>query len=775
MTSRSMVRALPLAAVVLLGIELRLLFYQGIVQTDDLLYAHLARRLADGPSMLSVPLPPSYAAIRLGLYGPVALAYRIFGTSDVATLAWPFLLSILGILAAYGIGRLLHGESAGLLAAFIVAVLPTNVAAGTALLGDGAIATLSAAAVFFLLLWSRAEGWRSVAALLASLACVTLGLFCQPLMLLFLPFYVLYLLVGPRRAVSGLAAAALAIGGGVLAYIAYFGVPTAAARPWGTMTLRGVALTGLDGWWQFVWRQPAFLWIAPLCIVAVAALLVWRKAEPRVVMLWLAVTFLFGELGTQTLTSYAPIVWSGAPARQFLLIATPAVILAGIYLAYGVTEHAARRVVTAAALVTAVAAWVGTRGAANVHWGLTGEAPAELPFATLSGLATIVVVFGGIASPALIGADSRVWKAIGVPVLVTAIGLASLHHSYVAANQSKGPWTETFPAVVRFLDSQPPMPILAQNEMSGQRLDYTSGFRFGFQSVLRPSVQNARIQIAPADVNAVKDRYVVADEFHLAIARATPGDGPPYLRSPPARWVKIAEFGKYPGNHVKVYRVSDPTPAEDLASARAAVTVSPNSSTLHHLLDAANRAGASCEAARVWFDLRAATPQELGSFDPVRMLTECYKTNPDIAGANLFENADFSAGLTSWSQNPAAEGTVEVQRDPNGTFVWHGHLRNGDSGLIYQEQLLQPDTAYVYEADVKATYRSVALYWETDIGRFFDTQNYSEWTHAVYVFVTPHWNGQPRRSRFNPVLLSGAGDAWIKGLRLSELRAPQKR
>src|SRR5260221_7017547 len=291
------------------------------------------------------------------------------------------------------------------------------------------------------------------------------------------------------------------------------------------------------------------------------------------VLLWLGLTFLYGELGTRTLPMYTPIVWYdvNTPARHFLLIAAPAMILTGIYLAQGLKAGTARWVILMAAIVTGLSAWVGSRGAANMTWGITGEALADRPFATISGLATILVVFGGIASPALIRAGTAAVRVIGTAALVVATGLASLNHSYRAANEYKGPWVQTFPEALRFLDSQPPLPIIVQNGMVGLRLDYVSGFRLGFYSTLRPFVQNPRIQIAPADASTLTDAYILVDEFHLATARTSfLTEGPPYLRSPPARWVKIADFGRYPGNHLKVYRVSDHSAADELAAARAA-------------------------------------------------------------------------------------------------------------------------------------------------------------------------------------------------------------
>ena len=769
---------MPLAAIVLLGIVLRLLFFQGIVHFDDLMYSHLARRLADGISLFTPPLPieTRYGAKRIGLYAPVALMYWVFGTSVATTLAWPFILSILGILAAYGIGRLVHGEAAGLLAAFIFAVLPTNVAAATALLGDGPIAALSVGAVFFLLLSSRTEGRTSAAAMAGSLGCFALGLVCKPEILLLLPFFVLYLVTRLQRSLLAMGGVALAIAGAIAAYVVYFGLRAPVDRPDLAATLHRLALTGIDAWSQLVVGQPEFSWLAPLWVVSIAALLAWRTREARVVLLWLACTFLYGELGTRTLTTYTPIVWYDAsvPARHFLFIATPAVILTGLYLAQGVKEEAARRVVILAAIVTGIAAWIGTRGAANMNWGVTGEARADLPFATLSGIATILVVFGGIASPLFLRAGSALVSGAGTCVLVVAIGLASLQHSYLAANRFKSPWVETLPDALRLLASQRPLPIMAQNETFALRLDQASGFRLGFHSTFRPFVRDPRIQLAPDDVNAVTDAYVVVDEYALRTARdARLSEGPPYLRDPPARWIRVGEFGKYPGNHLKIYRVSSGTPDEELAAARAAVGASRTPASLYYLMNAAASAGAYCEAVRTWFDLRATAPQEVASFDPVRILTECYKTDRSIAGPHLLQNPDFSNGLASWSKGPAAEGTVEVQRDSDGGYVWHGTLRNGDYTLIYQQQLLKPDTPYVYEADVKSTVPVVSLYWQATEGRFLEQRAYPEWTHLVYVFITPHWIGEPYPTGFDPVLMRGAGEAWIKGLRLSELGAPK--
>ncbi len=57
-TGRQVLRVLPLLAIVALGVQLRLTFYQGVIHTDDLVYSHLAQRLAEGISPFTAPLPP---------------------------------------------------------------------------------------------------------------------------------------------------------------------------------------------------------------------------------------------------------------------------------------------------------------------------------------------------------------------------------------------------------------------------------------------------------------------------------------------------------------------------------------------------------------------------------------------------------------------------------------------------------------------------------------------------------------------------------------------
>jgi hypothetical protein len=147
-------------------------------------------------------------------------------------------------------------------------------------------------------------------------------------------------------------------------------------------------------------------------------------------------------------------------------------------------------------------------------------------------------------------------------------------------------------------------------------------------------------------------------------------------------------------------------------------------------------------------------------------------TDSSRNGPNLFQNGDFADGMNGWSANPESDATVSIDPAGPGEHVWHVKYRKGNWAVLAQALRVRPDTVYVYEATVKSTAPVVALYWQTEIGRSFETdKTYPEWTHLRYVFMTPHWIGLSYNATFNPVLMQGAGEAWIKALRLSQFGA----
>ncbi len=769
-----------LGLVVALGIELRLLFRTGLADLDALIYSHLARNVADGVFQLHYPGLPVGTTTRVGLYGPVAIFYKLFGVNEATTFAWTFLCAIAGILLAYAIARRVAGEAAGLLSAFVWTILPAGVAASTALMGDVPIATFSMGVVYAVLVAEHAKGWRWIAAVVGALACLVVGFASKPAVSLILVFLVVYAMWRRPRSVAAWVGLAAAVFAALIAYRIYTS-QTSWSMSWLWLTVvpstRAIVTASSDWWSHVVMGSPEFQWIAPLWIVAVAVLVATRRREASVPLLWLASLFLYLEFGTRSLAFYDPITTASLGVgitRHFLLIAAPAAVVTGIYLGQSLSAAQARVLVGTAAVLVGLIAWQGTRHATYLDWGITGET--VLPFEAKSAVATAFVILAGMATPLFVMGALRPRHLAWCGLYLVALGVASLNPSYRAASVYRAVWPETMAEAVRFLQKTPTVPVFVQNPIFAQRLDYVSGFRLGHASSIR-DVATPRIVLAPQDPGVIDDGLVLIDEYYLRASHdAAWGDGPAYFSAPPANFVEVARFGDRPGYRLRVYRVSLEAARQTLDQARTAALAQPTPAALKAWLGAAAGAHQYCEGAGVWQRMRESAPASLDGFDPIPLLRACLEAQPDaVRGPNLFVNGDFAKGRDAWGSNPDAKGTIDVVQDGRRGNAFHVNWSGGNWAVIEQQQTLKPDTAYVYEADLKTTADVIALYWGSDIGRMADMgRTFTNWTRLRYVFVTPHWEGKPWHASFNPVLMKAPGEAWIKSLQLSELIIPRR-
>jgi 4-amino-4-deoxy-L-arabinose transferase-like glycosyltransferase len=127
---------LALLAILLVAIVLRLIFLQGFVQSDPYCYAELANDLANGKLLFGDYNGALVFPLRIAFYGPVALFIKLLGLSEWALVLFPFLVSIAGCVLAYVLARNLFGPTAGLLAAGLLAILPTDIAMASTLFPD---------------------------------------------------------------------------------------------------------------------------------------------------------------------------------------------------------------------------------------------------------------------------------------------------------------------------------------------------------------------------------------------------------------------------------------------------------------------------------------------------------------------------------------------------------------------------------------------------------------------------------------------------------------
>ncbi|MEJ2505882.1 MAG: glycosyltransferase family 39 protein [Ignavibacteriaceae bacterium] len=118
---------LLLSAIILAGILLRIYFYVGHIFSDDAYYSYLSYTLLKGDfakDYLGYPIFP----LRITYLSITALAYKIFGINECATIVFPFLLSIANMILTYKMVKLFTGnEIASILSLFLITFFPTDI------------------------------------------------------------------------------------------------------------------------------------------------------------------------------------------------------------------------------------------------------------------------------------------------------------------------------------------------------------------------------------------------------------------------------------------------------------------------------------------------------------------------------------------------------------------------------------------------------------------------------------------------------------------------
>lgn len=138
-TAPNVATAAALAAILGLGLVLRIVFWYGLVLVDPYAYADSAESIARGiPSFNHDFLGNLYYTqyIRLSLTVPAAVFYRLFGPGEVVSTIAPIGASLgIGVIA-FELARRCAGNRAGLIAGFLAVIFPLNVINSTQFLPD---------------------------------------------------------------------------------------------------------------------------------------------------------------------------------------------------------------------------------------------------------------------------------------------------------------------------------------------------------------------------------------------------------------------------------------------------------------------------------------------------------------------------------------------------------------------------------------------------------------------------------------------------------------
>ncbi|MBM4066202.1 MAG: glycosyltransferase family 39 protein [Planctomycetes bacterium] len=138
------------------AVVLRVVCFNGFFGSDDVEYNKTAFKLANGDFSLD-----SHHSKRLGLILPTALAFKVFGFSEVSAVLFLLICSAANIVIAFAAGKIFFCENVGLLASLLMLFLPIDAIYATLLTPDLPLVTfVSASGILFIYTETYAQRHR---------------------------------------------------------------------------------------------------------------------------------------------------------------------------------------------------------------------------------------------------------------------------------------------------------------------------------------------------------------------------------------------------------------------------------------------------------------------------------------------------------------------------------------------------------------------------------------------------------------------------------------
>ena len=336
-----------LALILFAGCMLRVLSFRGVAGSDDLHYAELACRIANGTFRIGAD--SDISGLRVGLIFPAALGIKMAGPAEWVLSAYPFLCSLAGILLAFIAGRLFFGDRAGLIAAALLAIAPMDVSLASVLGTDIPSAFLLNIGALLIYIGAQRESFRSKI-VCSVLAGTTLGLswLTRESAVYIFPFigcYLLWVVGRDRRNLTLLVGAVLGataiVAAESLTYWQFTGdllyrfheISRAAQAVWNidAKVFHNVAATSV--WRRILITGPHIIFATPIFIFALMAVVyaIWTKRKDfGFVALWFLSLAGLYNFGSTSLNHYSPLTLAD---RYLYPLLFPAVILASGLLA----------------------------------------------------------------------------------------------------------------------------------------------------------------------------------------------------------------------------------------------------------------------------------------------------------------------------------------------------------------------------------------------------------------------------------------------------------
>lgn len=753
-----------LILLVLLGyaVALRLINYTGVLDWDVIEYTDQVRSILNGDFEVVFTLRSS--DFRLGLILPLSLLYAVFGPSEAVTVVYPLFASLLGILAIYGIGRLLANERAGLIAALFWASLPLGVFLSTLFGPDGILASFVNVAVYFLLLASRFRSTRMWIAYALAGLFVLVAIFVKPSAVIILPFFVIFFVYRTAKENQQLLhgwlvkvrswqwthrALPLVALSGFLLLIGYFQAQRSpflmqlyrTATDLSSLLILGNTQETLPG--ALFLSSLVFAVFSPIFVIAWSGQLVKLKADLIPAFLWGASVFFYFEWGTRSTNPavYAPFFMS-LNDRNLLFVLAPFVVLAGIFFGQRQKRRETYLLVILASLVVIPMAWFQRE---------TEYAGAPL---ALTSLAFMLAILGSLAAPLLAMGSGRFrsFLRIAFPLVILVAFLYPTPPSHISEPywQSQVKYRAAVSQAADFFLEHPDYPILSLDPRNARELNFASKFLLG---VSKGDLGDERIIVVSDPLAWDESAYVYfRDEVNQ------------YLPVP-SDWWKVAQIDTGLPRPLVIYRVlSDVDAQRELLAAQSAMDKDASLINLERLLAAgvnASDLNATLLAGQALAQVDAqAYPASL--FAPV--IVEAYQQRTLPAHENLLQGVtDFQSS----SANSNNQTTLAIDTDTEILQV----EKNEDGPLqIYTPLSLEPNSVYLFVVDIRSSVGVDLIAQDKTI--LTDSQDYSaihgEWEEQVVVFVTDDWSGGSVRD-FHIFSAQKSGIIELKNFRLFRL------
>jgi 4-amino-4-deoxy-L-arabinose transferase-like glycosyltransferase len=310
---------------------IRAICFTGLIASDDLGYYHFARLISRN---LYTPALDHYA-FRYGLTIPVAMVYRIFGTTEWTTELIPYLASSVSVVVLVVIGTRLFGFRVGMIAGLLLATFPLSIRYASILVPEPVAEMYLLIAIA---LYLCAQGQYSLVFAIASGVFLALAYLTKEWSLFVVPAVLIDAVAERRwRACFGVVAGAIAI---LVIEHGYYLASTGdllfrshalaqAARAPEALAESNNLVRRLFTHYPRMMLVPGrniglhsffTLALAPVAFVSIR----WRQL--RLLTLWALLPFLYMNFGSMSLSHYIPVF---SQPRYLEVIYPPVFVMAG--------------------------------------------------------------------------------------------------------------------------------------------------------------------------------------------------------------------------------------------------------------------------------------------------------------------------------------------------------------------------------------------------------------------------------------------------------------